>query len=61
MLEAGGTVCSVSIATLACVRMRGVVLIIVSALCSCAVRHFCAHTWLMELVGRVGGFLVVAL
>jgi hypothetical protein len=41
--------------------MRGVVLIIVSAFGSRAVRRFCTRTRLVELVGRVGGLLVVAL
>ena len=43
---------AVSVATCACVRMRGVVSSMDSACCRHAVRRFCTHTRLVGWVGR---------
>ena len=61
VLDAGGVVCAVSVATCARVRTRGVVLIKDSGCRRHAVRCFRARIQFMGWVGRVGVLLVVSL
>ncbi len=61
MLTAGGAPCAAAVATWACVRMRGDVLIVGSALRSRAACHFRMRSCLMESVGEAVGLLVGAL
>ena len=60
MLDAGGAVCAVSIATCAHVRACGVMLIMDSACGRRDVRGFCTCTRLVGWVGRAGVLLVVS-
>ncbi len=59
VLDAGGTVCAVSVATCAHARMPGVVLIMDSTCHRCAVCRFCVPTLLVGWMGRAGVLLVV--
>ncbi len=61
VLNTGCATCAAAVATWACVHMRGDVLIVGSALCSRAARHFQMHSHLMESVGGAVGLLVGAL
>ncbi len=61
VINAGGATRAAAIATWACIRMHGDMLIVGSALHSCAARRFRARSHLMELVGGAVGFLVGAL
>ncbi len=61
VLNAGGTTCAAAVATWACVRMRGDVLIVGSVLRSRAAHCFRTHSHLMESVGGAVGLLVGAL
>jgi hypothetical protein len=58
VLNAGGATRAAAIATWACVRMCGDVLIVGSALLSRAARRFQTHSHLMDLVGGAVGLLV---
>ncbi len=58
MLNAGGTTLAATVATWACVHMRGDMLIVGSVLHSRAARRFRTRSHLMELVGGVVGLLM---
>ncbi len=58
VLNAGGATRAAAIATWACVRMRGDVMIVGSAICSRAACCFRMHSHLMESVGGAVGLLV---
>ncbi len=58
VLNARGATHAATVATWACVRMCGDMLIVGSVLCSCAARRFRMRSRLMESVGGVVGLLV---